>query len=198
MNTPSKEERISRGVYLATMCLAAFSCGAYANARTARSAPAPSHLETASREDGGAGVPALLVLPNSCPGFHVCDGPSCPFPGPNPGEEQHQCVTYYPDQGGSVTMDTRTLGASSCNAPCTILVHEYGQYAVVIEGEQLDRLDREVRLGHIGRVEACSMETADPDGSIGEPRYAVNRVRVIQPTSFHFDSRTAAFVADEN
>jgi hypothetical protein len=197
MNTPSKEERISRGVYLVTMCLAAFSCGAYTTTRrSAGRVPASSRLEFSSREDGGASEPTFLVLPEYCQaGVRRCEGPSCPFPGPEPGEEQHRCVTYIADEGRSVTMDKSTLGASSCNPTSTVLVQEYGQYLIEVEGERLDRLDHDVRLGEIGRVVACTIEPTDADGSFGDG-YAISHVRVLQPGSFHF-GKSGEFVADE-
>jgi|SRR5579883_546259 len=204
MDLYSKDEWMSRRAYVAIMCLGAYSCGAYTTAhRTAHSAPPPSHVAMEAREDGGVSVPAYLVLPVSPAGHRVCDGPACPFPGPEPGEEQHLCVTYLSDEGRRVTLDTGTLAASSCNADGTVLVHEYGraapQYLVEIEGEHLDRLDHEIRLGELGRVAACTMEPGDADGGVEGDRYAVSHVRVLPPTGFHFDAnKNGAFVADEN
>jgi len=194
-----RTELLRRITFLSTFGIATFSGGVLMgqsrHRRLAEAAPPPAFVN-----DGGTGVPAFLVLPASATGARICDGPSCPFPGPGPGEaeERHECVTFLPDQGGSVIMDRSTLGASSCNAACTTLVEEFSQYAVVIEGERLDRLDREVRRGHIGRVEACTMEpAADTDETHGDGGYAVSHVRILQPTTFHFD-KAGNFTADEN
>jgi hypothetical protein len=191
-----RTELLRRVVFLSTFGIATFSGGVLMgqsrHRRLPEAAPSPT-VAFAPFGDGGTGVPAFVVFPASSTGAPICDGPSCPFPGPEPGEEQHQCVTFYPDQGGTVTMDKSTLGASSCNPACTTLVEEFTQYAVVIEGERLDRLDREVRRGHIGRVEACTMEpTSDADSG-----FAVSHVKILQPTSFHFD-KAGNFVAEEN
>jgi hypothetical protein len=195
MDTDTQAERKSRALYLVTAVLAAFCCGAYTTTRhAARSASAATQSDVAL--SGDAGVPTFLLLPAGTAGLHVCDGPSCPFPGPEPGEEQHRCVTYIDDDGRSTTLDKSTLGASSCNPTSTVLVQEYGQYLIEAEGENLERLDHEVRLGEIGCVVACTLEPTDADGSVGAG-YAVSHVRVLQPTSFHFD-KAGHFVADEN
>jgi hypothetical protein len=211
MDTHSKEERISRGVCLLTMCLAAFSCGAYTNhaaGRGNRSASAPSQLDLASCEDGGAGFPASLVTeedlrPGGPQRVLVCDDQSCRLPGPEPvsTEDRHNELTYVQDKGGVVILDRSTLVATSCNEACTVCVEQFGehdrQYDGILEGERVDRADRDVRYKRIDRVESCTFERADEDAAPGNNGYVISHVRVVPSTAFIFDPKTGAYKAEE-
>jgi hypothetical protein len=169
-------------------------------------------FRTASRgADGGAGFPVNFtpvtdedLQPDGLQHVLVCEGPSCPFPGPEPGtvEDLHDDVTYVQDEGGLVILDRSMLAATSCNEACTVCVQEFikydCKYNCILEGERADRAARDVCRKRIDRVESCMFEQADEDAAPGNSGYVISHVRVVPGTPFHFDSKSGAYVSDED
>jgi hypothetical protein len=197
-----RTELLRRVAFLSTFGIATFSGGVLLGHSRHRRLPDGAPLPAAALApfgDGGAGVPAaFLVFPASSADAPVCIGPSCPFPGPEPGAaEHHDCVVFLQDQGGAYAFDTRNLVSAAWNEQASTLVLDYGENLVVCDGENEDRLYKQLRKGSLELVESCSVERpSEAEAAQGDSGYAIAHVRVLPSGSWHFD-KTGAFVSDE-
>jgi hypothetical protein len=206
--TQGRRDRVALWVFLVLFSVFTFAAGELHGASRHRGLPGPVAPVSV---DGGAGFPANAspvtaedLRPGALRSVPICDGPSCPYPGPASsstpaGDEAHDAITFVLDHGGSVTVARSTLVVSSCNEPGNVLVEDFGQCLFVMTGERMDRLDRDVRRGRLARIESCTTETpAQHDGVQGDSGYVVAQVEQYPAGGWHWNPKTGAFTAEEN